>query len=34
MADQCSHSRALERIFASIVEDAVRRTAKGGRQSR
>jgi hypothetical protein len=34
MADQPNHGRALAVIFEAIVEDAIRRRAKGGKGSR
>ena len=34
IADQPFHHRALELIFKSIIEDAIRRKAKGGKGSR
>lgn len=34
MADRPNHGRALELIFEAMVEDAVRRRAKGGKGSR
>jgi hypothetical protein len=34
MADQCNHGYVLAAIFEAIVNDAIRRRAKGGKGSR
>jgi hypothetical protein len=34
VADQCNHGRVLAVIFEAIVNDAIRRRAKGGKGSR